>query len=452
MQYIVLYTIILHFIYIRNLFLLICIRNISNNFVDSIIKKVFLCILFLNKVNILVLTNKMPYPARDGGSIATLNLLLSLADCGAKVDLLAMNTNKHYSNINKIPHNIKNKISLSTIDIDTSLNYFKIIRNFLFSSIPYNAERFISTEFNNKLINLLQSNTYQIVQLEGLYLCPYIDTIRQYSTAHISLRSHNIEHEIWKRGLINETNIFKRLYISNLVRRIKKFKLKYLNKYDFLIPITNRDSDTYTQLGNKLLSHVVPTGLEQSSSFFKLDISKSKFPGFFYIGALDWLPNQEGLSWFVREVWSKFVAKYPEVTFSVAGRNASNHIVKLLNNHNVKYLGEVTNAVDFIASGSVMIVPLFSGSGMRIKIIEGMAAGKTIISTTIGTEGINSTDNYNILIADNAEDYYNQLVKIYHNQELHIRIANNARNFVLENFNNKTIAQQLLNFYQTNIL
>ncbi len=403
-------------------------------------------------MRILVLTNKMPYPPKDGGSIASLTLALSLQNCGNEVDILSMNTSKHYFEVKDIPAHINSKIKIWGVNINTDTSIIKATKNLFLSSQPYNAERFISEDFKTKLVEILKNKNYDIVQLEGLYLCPYINTIRNFSIAKIAMRSHNIEHEIWERAAVNESNSFKKIYKSNLALRIRKFKLKYLNDYDFLIPITARDAKLYEELGNTLPIHVTPTGIDSNNPFLSVDNSKSDFPGIFHIGALDWIPNQEGLTWFIDNVWKKFKIKYPEYSFALAGRNAPTSFEKYLNNNNVNYIGEVDDAAKFINSGSIMIVPLLSGSGMRIKIIEGMAAGKTIITTSIGTEGINTSNEENILIANTPDEFLNQLEKICKNPDLHNKIASNARKFVIENYDNLNIAAGLIEFYKKHIV
>ncbi len=403
-------------------------------------------------MRVLILTNKMPYPPRDGGSIATLSLALSLKQCRNYIEILSMNTSKHYTDLNSIPKEISENVKIHAVNVNTNINIFKAFSNFVFSNKPYNAQRFISKNFKNKLISLLQNNHFDIVQLEGLYLCPYIDTIRKYSKAKIALRSHNIEHEIWERASINEKNRFLRIYKNNLAKRIKAFKLFYLNSYDLLVPITKRDGNIFNELGNYKPQLATPTGIDSNNKFKFYNNKNSEFPGIFHIGALDWIPNQEGLTWFIENVWKIIIKDNPELKLKVAGRNAPVFFEEyLINSPNIEYLGEVEDAIEFISSNSIMIVPLLSGSGMRIKIIEGMAAGKTIITTSIGTEGINTCHDKNILLANSSEEFLTVFNNVINNIDLHNRIANEAISFIAENFDNLKIAQKLNDFYSQNI-
>jgi glycosyltransferase involved in cell wall biosynthesis len=400
-------------------------------------------------MNFLILANKIPYPANDGGNIATMNMATGISE-KHEVSILAMQTLKHSFNIENLPESLKEKIKFYSVKVDASITFMEALKNLLFSGLPYNAQRFISDDFRKELIRLLSENKYDIIQLEGIYLAPYIDTIRKYSDAKISLRTHNVEHEIWQRMALMEKSFFKKIYFNNLWRRIKKFEISYLNKYDFLVPITDRDGKLLNDLGNRMPSYTVQTGVLIKEDFFASTENGSG--GIFHIGALDWAPNQEGLMWFLKEVWPKVLNQFPEQKFFIAGRNSPEWFVKYLKSQkNLVFLGEIEDAVGFIRSKSVMVVPLMSGSGMRIKIIEGMSLGKAIITTSIGIEGISAVNGKHILIANTPAEFFNEIKKVTENPEIQTTIGNNARKFIQENYNNTTIIQGLLQFYYSNL-
>lgn len=401
-------------------------------------------------MNILIITNKMPYPPRDGGSIATFSLAEDMKEAGNNITILAMNTSKHEVKPEDIPQIIRSDFNLEIVDINTDISPAKALKNLLFSKTPYNAERFISRKFADKLKNILSENKFDIVQLEGLYLCPYISVIKKFPEVKIALRAHNIEHEIWDRTAENEKNQIKKAYLKILARRIKNFKIKYLNQYDFIIPITEKDRDRYNLLGNLKPSKVIQTGVDMNN--YTPNIDNTEYPGIFHIGALDWRPNQEGILWFLDNVWNRILQVDNNIKFYIAGRNAPDWFQNELNKRkNVVNLGEVENAKDFMNSKSIMVIPLFSGSGMRIKIIEGMALGKLIITTDLGTEGINTENHKNIIIANTAEQFFSEIKKLLTNKKDYYKITRNAINFVAENYDNKVMANELINFYKTNL-
>ncbi len=401
-------------------------------------------------MKLLQLVNKVPFPAIDGGAIAVSNLTSGFSDHGHTVIMLAMNTSKHYCKPEDLPIDIHDFVDLRIIEVEAPITVFGAIKNLLFSKYPYSADRFISKDYEAALIKILNENNIDIVQLEGLYMSLYIPVIRKYSEALIAFRAHNIEEEIWMRVAMQEKNIIKKLYLKNLSLRIHRFQKSILNTYDLLVPITGRDADIFEKMGNTKPSFVSQTGLIIDS---KKKEKKDETPvDLFHIGALDWAPNQEGLIWFFDNIWTDLVGEFPEALFNVAGRNAPQWLERKLSRiPNVNYFGEVSDAYAFMNAHSIMVVPLLSGSGMRIKIIEGMALEKCIVSTSIGTEGISTEHNKNIMIGDNEADFLSSIRQLLTDNSLRNDISSNAGRFIEQHFDNKVISGSLLDFYSSNI-
>jgi glycosyltransferase involved in cell wall biosynthesis len=395
-------------------------------------------------MKILQVANKVPYPPKDGGSIATLSMTKGFKSLGHEVSVIAMSTSKHPVRMEDIPQHLRDDIHFVLVDVDTRIRPARAASNLLFSKLPYNAERFITKKFEDRLRQYLDEHPFDVIQLEGLYLAPYIDIIRKHSDALVSMRAHNIEHEIWERTVRQRRGMAK-MYTRLIAHRVKKMELAQLNAYDAMVPITNRDEDILKSLGCQLPSHVSPTGIDMEK--FKAYNGKPDFPSLFHIGALDWSPNQEGLDWFLKRCWPGLHQRYPDLKFYIAGRNAPAYIqnIKL---PNVVFLGEVDNAYTFMQDRAIMVVPLLSGSGMRIKIIEGMALGKAIVSTSIGAEGIIIEPDKEIVIADTSEKFTEGIESLLNNFDKFEAIGNNARHFVERNYDNLSICKALTGFYK----
>ena len=399
-------------------------------------------------MKILQVTNKVPYPVKDGGAIACMNLARGFSLLGHKVTILAMNTVKHYITLSEIPESVKELAEFKLVNVPARISPVSALLNLMFSKKPYNATRFISKTFAAELKKVLQENEFDVIQLEGLYVCPYISVIRENSKARIIYRAHNIEHEIWSRTAIMAHG-FEKWYLKNLSKRIKQFEIQTLNKYDLLVPITGRDGAILNKLGNKKPSHVSQTGID--SSVLIPNSKNLKHPTLFHIGSLEWSPNQEGLIWFFENCWDAIREKYPDLQFFIAGRNAPAWFQKMMNLPNVVFKGEVADAYEFINSKSIMVVPLFSGSGMRIKIIEGMALGKPIVTTAIGTEGISTTSGLNIVVTEDADGFVQSISDLIENREYFDKISKNAIEYIHENFDNLSSAGALTEFYKNHI-
>lgn len=394
-------------------------------------------------MNILVICNKSPWPALEGGPIAMNNLIEGLIDAGNKVKVFALNTNKYHTNLEDIPADYREKTGIELAYIDLSIKIIPAFFN-LFTTKSYHVERFKSKAFEQKLIAILKSGHFDIVQIELLYMSPYLETIRKYSSAKIVLRAHNIEHLIWERLTNSEKNPVKKLYLKHLSETLKLYEHQILGFYDGIVPITKKDAEYFRQLTN---TPVFPVS-------FGIAIEKitSKLPAkpenaLSHIGAMNWLPNIEGIKWFLDEVWPKAVKNQPNLKLYLAGREMPGRLKKL-HLKNVEVVGEVPNAAEFILSKSISIAPLLSGSGIRIKILESMALGKAVVATSVGAEGINCTNGKNIMIADTAEKFAVAIDFLYKNPDVCLEIGRNAQVLIQEEHNTAKIIQQLIAFYR----
>lgn len=395
-------------------------------------------------MKILQLCKKFPYPLKDGEAIAVNSLSKSLRELGCEVTLLAMNTTKHFYDISQLPKDFNHYVAIHTELIDNRLKPWGAFAN-LFSKKSYHISRFESAAFHHKLIQLLQSQTFDIIQLESPYLAPYIPTIRQYSNAKIAMRAHNVEHEIWHRVAYNSRFLLKKWYLKHLTKKLQRYEIEQLKHYDLLIPITQRDLDIFRFLGYKKAAVVAPVGV--NSKDYPADFSSfQKALSLGFIGSLDWMPNQEGLRWFFDQVWFPLQRQFPTLTFHIAGRNAPNWL-KQLTLPNVVFHGEVPDAKAFMNQHSIMVVPLFSGSGMRVKILEGMALGRVIITTSMGLEGIDTQHLREVLLADSVESFVEAIALCQQDATFALKIGEQARNFVLQHYDNRAIALQLLQAY-----
>ena len=399
-------------------------------------------------MRILQVTNKVPYPVKDGGAIACMNLARGFSLLGHKVTILAMNTVKHHITLTEIPDPVKELAKFILVNVPARISPVSALFNLIFSNKPYNATRFISNSFAKELQKVLLENDFDIIQLEGLYVCTYITLIRKHSKAKIIYRAHNIEHEIWSRTAIMAHG-FEKWYLNNLSKRIKSFEIQIMNKYDLLVPITSRDGKILNKLGNTKPLHVSQTGID--SSVLIPNSKNLKHPTLFHIGSLEWSPNQEGLIWFFDNCWDLIRDKYPDLQFFIAGRNAPPWFQKMMNLPNVVFKGEVADAYEFINSKSIMVVPLFSGSGMRIKIIEGMALGKPIVTTPVGTEGISTTSDVNIVVTNGVDGFVQSISDLIEDREYFDKISKNAIEYIHENFDNLSSAGSLIDFYKKHI-
>lgn len=396
-------------------------------------------------MKILILCNKSPYPPKEGGPIAMNAIIEGLINAGHQVKVLAINSNKYGVEVKDIPGNYRQKTGIETVYIDLSIKPVDAFLN-LFTGKSYHVERFISNTFRDKLIEILKQETFDIVQMETLYISPYIETIREFSDARIVLRAHNIEHLIWQRVATITRNPLKKIYLQHLAKTLKKYELGVLDQFDGIVTITAKDGDYFNQMGCKVALIAVPFGIDIEKIKENPGI-ETEFPSLFSIGAMNWMPNEEGIKWFLEKVWPQVYQAFPDLKFYVAGREMPDWL-RHTQLPNVVVVGEVEDAFEFMYSKAIEIVPLFSGSGIRIKIIEGMAAGRAIVSTTIGAEGINVEHAKNILLADDPDSFFEAISLCVQDISFCNKLGVSARELILKEHSNRLLMLKLVGFYQ----
>jgi glycosyltransferase involved in cell wall biosynthesis len=397
----------------------------------------------MSKMKILLLCNKSPWPPKDGGAAAILSTIKGLLECKAAITVLSFNTMKHFANKSEVPPEYSKTVKFHFVNIDTTVKPQKLVRNLIFSNKPYSIKRFESSEYEKKLTELLK-NDFDIVQVEGLALVYYLPIIRNRTTAKIVFRPHNVESTIWTQLAKEEYNPFRKFYFKILSGRIRKAETEIINDFDGVAAITSVDLEWFRSKGLLKPSVVIPPGVDINIPKENQVINSSAI---FFIGSLDWLPNINGLKWFVRKVWPSILKAVPGVSFSIAGRNATGNILRFLKRVNLPFSGEVPASSGFMTDKSVMVVPLFSGSGIRMRIIEGMSFGKSIVTTSRGAEGLDYEDKRDLFIADTREDFADRVIDLLKNTQLMKQTGINAVENVRKNYNILASAGNLLKFY-----
>ncbi|HEX7367748.1 MAG TPA: glycosyltransferase family 4 protein [Pelobium sp.] len=395
-------------------------------------------------MRVLILTNRVPFPANGGYAIVVHNTIQSLLDLGCQVTLFSLNTTKHYVNVQEIDDPIFKKIKFLQYKIDNRVKAKGAFFN-LFSRKSYNVSRFYSAGCASRLAHLLKKENFDIIQFEGLQVTPYMPVVQLNAKAKLVYRAHNIEHQIWKRLTIKESFLLRKFYLHLLSKRLQSFESSILNNFDAILAISFVDEHFFNSLGYQQNVHTFPVALNLNNYHHDYKLSPNKSVG--YIGSMDWRPNIEGLDWFLDNVWPNIMQLGSGITFHLAGKNIPEHYQDLANEHFL-IEGEVENAKEFIARQHVMIVPLLSGSGMRVKIIEAMALGKCIIATSIAAEGINYHHDRDILIADSSDHFYKQILRCFTDKNLITRIGDGARKLVEKGHNQETMGQKLISVYQ----
>lgn len=393
-------------------------------------------------MKVLQICLKPPFPEVDGGCKAMNAFTQGLIENDVDLKVLTISTAKHPFLKELMPESYLENTKIEHVFVDTKVKVVGAIQN-LASSNSYNVERFYSKSFEDLIVKTIKTEDYDVVLLESLYVSKYVSAIRSNSTAKIVYRAHNIESELWKRNAADEKGV-KKVYLKSLVKKLGKFEKQSLNSFDGIAAITSDDKDLLYQMGCKIPVEVFPFGVDMTT--YPL---KEIYPGnkVFHIGSMDWTPNQLGIKWFLNKVWELIVKEVPTAELNLAGRKMPGWI-KSDKAINLNVLGKVDSAIDFINENNIMVVPLLTGGGMRVKIIEGMALGKLVIATSIAAEGISYTNKKNIVIADTPEEMANAIIYYLNNEKQQLEVGKQARELMEQDYDNKNIVANLLTFFK----
>ena len=247
-------------------------------------------------LRILILTPRIPFPLKDGGALAMYQSIEMYHKMGCEVSLLSMNTTKHWCNEEDLPSLFQQINYFESVKVETNINVFSAFKN-LFGKKSYHIERFINKKFEKAFNTILESLEFDIIQFESIFTAPYLSLIDKNNKALKVARLHNIEFKIWEQLAKNEKNFLKKSYLQLLAKRLKEFELANLNLFDLLLPISENELQVLNTLGIETEKKYIPYGVEKF--YFKTDAIEQEKDSIYFIGSMDWMPNQEGVELFL---------------------------------------------------------------------------------------------------------------------------------------------------------
>jgi glycosyltransferase involved in cell wall biosynthesis len=394
-------------------------------------------------MKILQFCYKPPFPALDGGSMGMHYVTEGLINNGHEVKVLSFHSKKHPCRVDKLPVEYVEKTKFETVFVDLDIKPIPALVAYLCGE-SYHVKRFINEQMKRKLVEILKAEDFDIIQVESIFLTPYLPIMRRFSNAKIVLRAPNIEHKIWERIYKATKTPFKRGYIKHLALTLKYYELNHINDYDAVSPVTEVDAEYFRENGLRKKCKGIPFGMNPPELLSDVLEEKNTI---FHIGSMNWHPNEQGIKWFLEECWDKIRQTIPNVQAYFAGRYMPNWL-KNTSIEGVHIVGEVEDSIRFMTSKQIMVVPLLSGSGIRIKIIEAMSIGKTVIATTIAAEGIMYEDGKNIIIANSAEEFASAVKYCVENPDKCKSIGDEAYKLIAERYSNDQVVNQLVTLYK----
>ncbi len=391
------------------------------------------------KMRILYLTHKPIFPVVDGGCKAMLQFLKCLLHLNPEIEHLCLSTHKHPFSSESYPEELNKKLNIENISIDTTVKPRQVLRHLL-SRKSYNLARFDSKEAHTYLANKLNSKKYDFIVLESLYCTPYISTIRESSDASIILRSHNVEFKLWEQLSQNTRGYLKKSYLKRLAKDLKQAEIQAYSAVDQLFSISESDKKTIEKLGVKTSITTIPVAMDLQPR--KVNDSHSRIC---FIGSMNWQPNLEAVNILVNELFPRIKENLPSTELHLAGSYMNGQYptdleINLIN-HDFAEDMQV-----FLRENGVMLLPIRTGSGVRVKILEALSLGVPIVTTPIGALGI--TDQSALIIGETDKELIQKTLELLHSTEKRKAQGLAAWNYIHSNYGIEQISTkiaQLLN-------
>jgi sugar transferase (PEP-CTERM/EpsH1 system associated) len=309
---------------------------------------------------------------------------------------------------------------------------------YLVTPLPYAVAKYRSDAYAAGLNTLLAENDFDVVVCD--FLPPAANLPSPIRVPSV-LFTHNVEAEIWRRHVETAANPVSQALLRQQWRRMLRFEGETLSRFDHVLAVSQADADTFARLYPGALDgpvQVVKTGVD--TSYFAPRPDAVRRAHLVFTGSMDWLPNEDAMAYFARDILPLIRASEPDVTVSIVGRAPTPAVRRLADDAAIEVTGRVDDVRPHVAAGDVYVVPLRIGGGTRLKIFEAMAMGKAVVSTTIGAEGLPVAQGKNIVIADQPAEFARAVVRLVRDQAARQQIEAAARRLVVDHYDWSAVA------------
>jgi glycosyltransferase involved in cell wall biosynthesis len=271
---------------------------------------------------------------------------------------------------------------------------------------PYAVSRFASRAVASKIARSYAEQAFDVA------VCDFLDAAVNFPkelSIPTVLFQHNVESEIWRRHATNQSGGLKKMIYRLEFSKMLRYEQEMVKKFHHVIAVSEHDKKLMGAWGDGVRLSVVPTGVDTEQ--FCLQPTDQEKPLVVFVGAMDWEPNVDAVTYFCAEIWPHVVAKVPRARFRIVGRNPDRRVHALAGS-SVEVTGRVPSVVDHLRQAAVVVVPLRVGGGTRLKIYEAMAVGKAVVSTTVGAEGLDVHHGKDIVLADSVGSFAESVVAL----------------------------------------
>ena len=393
-------------------------------------------------MKILFLSPTVPFPLTDGGRIRVFNLLKQIA-AKSDVTLLALETQPtdaegvaQLQQLGIQVHLVPNAPTLPRVSLGTLLKAF-------LKRQPITVARYDLPAYRQKFRELVAPETFDLVHYEMFHTAQFHTETRLPGV----LSQQNVDSAIWRRLCGETDNPFYKFAYWTQQLAFQRYERVLSPKFDAVTCTSDIDAIVFQRHCAKGGIEIIPNGVDVAH--YQPDFTSEVPAHLIYIGSMDWYPNEDAVGFFADEVLPRIQANVPDVRFSIVGGNPSARVQKLAEREGVVVTGRVPEIKPYFAEATVFVVPLRIGSGTRLKILEALAMGKAIVSTSVGAEGLDLKDGEEIFIADEPAAFADAVTRLLTDTSLRRRVGENGRARVEQDYDWRSIGEKLHTLYES---
>lgn len=392
-------------------------------------------------MKVLMLWNQIPSPY-TGTGIPAFNLLRQLRT-QHEFTLIAFQNNIKEMNCFRDIQQICHKVETAPLEEPQTLMkllFYTTKNTFSLQNILSNNRTlfnyYYSPLMHNKIREMLISQEFDVIYTD-LPMAFYIQKLRVPKVVH----ELDCATEMYRQRFTRRQNIWSKLFQGLQYLKVRSFEKNVLRRFNTCVIVNKRDGESLKRLCPDLNMILIPNGVD--TEYFIPRGGQEKPATLTFIGDMSYPPNVDAIQYFYRDIYGKLKSKLNEINLYIVGRNPTREIRALSCDSTVTVTGYVEDVRPYISSASVIIAPFISGTGIKNKILEAMASGKPVISTSIGVDGIEAVSGKDVIIADEAEVFINSVINLLSDSNLRKIIGENGRRFVEANYSWAEMAKRL---------
>lgn len=392
-------------------------------------------------LNILAVVPRIPYPVADGGAFYVYHTLKALADAGHRVTTATFRSAFH-------PQDASGMAELGDhVTTDGAYRPYSVA-DALFSlvtGIPITVQARMRPGPMDRLLARLKGRQFDAILIEGIHAAVYIHRLRSaFPGATVIIRQSNVEYEMLARNAGAARNAAIRWFYRRQSAFMKRFEADAIRNADGITAISESDAATFRHWIPDLRCAVIAPGCHLPAV---MTPASARDESLVAISNWSWAPNHVGLAWFIDHVWPSVRTRHADCRLDVVGGGLPDDVAaKLRNDSRIRVHGFVPDTEPFRQSASVFIAPLLSGGGVKIKVVEAMASGVPVVTTSFGAEGLPVADGVHLRVTDGAEAFASHIGDLLSDRALRIRLADAASELVRARFTWSARAAALADF------